>query len=317
MDLLARLAKQAKKNPKKIVYTDAPDKRLLQALKEIKNYAQPILVGNKDHIEQELKKYRVKGVAVIDIKDSLLRPKAVEELLHLRAKKGLTKKQAQNLLLKKEYFGAMMVQLGIADAMIGGATSTTAELVRPALQIIGTKEKFHRVSSVFIMEINKKIYFFADCAVNVAPDAKTLSEIALDSAQTARSLGITPRVALLSFSTKGSYEGPEVKHIRKAALLARKKDPSLLIDGELQADAALVPSIAKRKLKEGPIQGNANVLIFPDLNSGNISYKLLERLGHAKAIGPLLQGLKKPINDLSRGCSAQDIVNLTILTSTQ
>ena len=318
VSLIQSLTKVSKKNPKRIAYSDGESDRVIEAIKVVqrKKLAIPFLIGDEQKIKLKLKDHGLKDnfVDILDPRTSPFTQKAIVEFVELLKHKKLTKANAKKLLLIPEYFGAMLVHLGIVDAMIGGATSTTADTLRPAFQIIKTKEKDHMASALFIMELKNKTYFFADCAVNVSPNAKTLSEIALDSAQTVRSLGIEPRVALLSFSTHSSYEGKEVDHIKKALELIKKKDPSLIVDGEMQVDAAIVPDVARRKSPNSIIKGDANILIFPDLNSGNIACKLVERLANARAVGPIIQGLRKPINDLSRGCSIQDIIDLTIVT---
>ena len=319
LDQIYKKALQHRQHPKKIVFTDGTSDRAIEAVRLVKKLkiADPILVGSKEAIEKKLVEHRLKDIPIIDPLTSIFRPKVIEEFVKLRKKKGMTRQKAEQIMRSAEYFGVMLVHLGFADGMVGGATATTADTVRPALQIISTKEHFHHVSGLFIMQLGERTLFFADCAVNVKPDAKTLSEIALDSAKTARAFGVEPKVALLSFSTLRSYEGKELEYIHKAVQLVKKKEPHLVVDGEMQVDAALVPDVARRKCPTSILKGDANVLIFPDLNAGNISYKLVERLAGARAIGPILQGLKKPISDLSRGCSVQDIVDLTAVTVVQ
>jgi phosphate acetyltransferase len=208
----------------------------------------------------------------------------------------------------------MMIQLGDADGMITGATHPTANSIRPVLQIIKTREKFHKVSGIFFMVLHNKPLLFADAAITVEPDSHDLRDIAIDTAETAKLFGIKPKIALLSFSTKGSAKHPLVDKVTEAVAMIKDRRPDLLVDGELQVDAALVPQVAKRKCPDSPLHGEANILIFPDLQSANIAYKLVERLAKAKAIGPLLQGLKKPVNKLSRGCNWQDVVNVAAFT---
>jgi phosphate acetyltransferase len=253
-------------------------------------------------------------VTIIDHKKAPDREHFAKKLFEIRKNKGMKIEEARKLMDNPVYYGTMLVKLGKADGLIGGAQYTTAQTVRPALQIIKTKERFHRVSGLFLMELKDQNLIFADCSVNIEPDAKTLAEIAIDSAVTAQEFGIKPRVAMMSFSTKGSAEHPVLQKLRDAVKIVKKKRPDIVIDGEIQVDAALVPSVAKAKCPGSPIQGNANVFIFPDVTCGNISYKLVERLGNAKAIGPILQGLALPVNDLSRGCSVQDIVDVTAVT---
>ncbi|MBD3361010.1 phosphate acetyltransferase, partial [Candidatus Peregrinibacteria bacterium] len=226
----------------------------------------------------------------------------------------LTEKEAQKLVKDVNYFGTMMVYTNDADGMITGAAHETADSVRPALQIIKTKEKFHKASGIYFMVLENRLLLFADTAITINPNSHDLVDITLDTAETAKKFGIKPKIALLSFSSKGSAKHPFVDKVKEAVELAKDKRPDLTIDGELQVDAALVPEVAKRKCPDSPLKGKANILIFPDLEAANIGYKLVERLAKAKAVGPFLQGLKKPVNDLSRGCDYKDIVNATAFT---
>ena len=228
--------------------------------------------------------------------------------------KGISKKQAAEIVKDMNYFGTMMVYMELADGMVTGTTFPTDDSIRPALQIIKTEEKFHKVSGIFFMVLEKRLLLFADAAITINPNSHDLVDIAVDTAETAKKFGIKPRVAMLSFSTKGSADHPLVDKVQEAVRMLKYERPDIIVDGDLQVDAALVPKVAKKKCPKSPIQGDANILIFPDLQSANIAYKLVERLAKAKAIGPLLQGLKKPVNDLSRGCSYQDIVNVTAFT---
>ena len=212
------------------------------------------------------------------------------------------------------YFGTLLTYLCLADGVVSGCVHTTADTVRPALQIIKTREPFHKVSGLFVLLWKKKVYFFADCAVIIEPTPEELADIALDTAHNARWLGITPRVVFLSFSTHDNYNTPHHQNIKKALELVKTRDPKLLVDGEMQLDAAIVPEVGRVKCPNSPIKGDANVLIFPNLESANIGYKLVERFGKAIAIGPILQGLRKPVNDVSRGSTVEDIFDTTILT---
>ena len=214
------------------------------------------------------------------------------------------------------YFGTMMVQTGDADGLIGGATTTTANTLRPALQIIRTHEKFHKVSGLFLMNVKGRLLFLADCAVNIEPSSHVLAEIAMDTKETVKKFGIEPRVAMISFSTNGSADHPSVERVREATEMVRDKDPALVVDGEMQVDAALDPETCQRKYPNSRIKGDANVLIFPGVSAGNIGYKLLRTAG-ADAVGPILQGLKKPVNDLSRGCNIQDVIDVCAITVLQ
>jgi phosphate acetyltransferase len=229
--------------------------------------------------------------------------------------KALTMEEARVRLSKPHYYGAMMVHKGLADGMISGFNSETKPYF-PAFEIIKTREGISRASGVFIM-IGTSTYFFADCALNIDPTPEQLSEIALTTAETAISFGIKPKVAMLSFSTRDSAKHEMIDKVKKATQLTRQKDKDLIIDGEIQLDAAIVPTVAQKKCPDSPLEGEANVLIFPDLDAGNIGYKLVQRLAGYKAVGPIMQGLNKPINDLSRGASLQDIVDLAAITVIQ
>lgn len=201
--------------------------------------------------------------------------------------------------------------------MVSGAAHSTADTVRPALQIIKTKDGIKKTSGVFVMVREEEKYVFADCAINISPDSEDLAEIAMESAVTAKLFGVDPRVAMLSFSTKGSAKSAETEKVVEALIIAKSKNPSLVIDGEFQFDAAFVPSVAEKKSPHSEIKGNANVFVFPNLDAGNIGYKIAQRLGGFEAVGPVLQGLNKPVNDLSRGCSAEDVFNLALITAAQ
>lgn len=306
---------QARKKPARIVFPETSDNRVLEAVSKIaaEKTAIPVLLGDKTKLKISASKFEI-----IDIKkDSRRREHFAEELFSLRKEKGLTLKEAKELVKKPNYFGVMMVKLGEADGMVSGSVSPTAEVLHPALQIIKTKEKFHKVSGFFFMVIEKRLMLFADCAVNVSPAPNELAEIAIDTADTACRFGIKPRIAMLSFSTNGSTDHPNAKRIKEAAEMVRYMRPDLVCEGEMQVDAALAPEVCKLKFPKSRVLGDANVLIFPNLEAANISYKLVERLGHAQALGPILQGLQKPINDLSRSCSADDIVNIAAITSVE
>jgi phosphate acetyltransferase len=328
LDFLKKIKKKANKNPKRIVYPESTEPRTLCAIEKIVKlgYAKPILLGSLKNITFAMKKVGVNFAYVlkkIDVIDYLAESNQISfkyyisELCKIRRKKGVTRKIAADLLKDPMYYATMMVRLNDADAMISGAAHTTAETIRPALQIIKTKKRFHRVSGLFLMELKDKMYLFADCAVNISPDSTVLAEIAIDSWHTARELGVKPKIAMLSFSTKGSADHPDLRKIKDAVKKVKRKRPDIIIDGELQVDSAIVPSVSKLKCPGSNLGGKANVLIFPYLSVGNIAYKLVERLAHAEAIGPILQGLSKPINDLSRGCTVNEIVDISAVTTVQ
>ncbi len=325
MEFIKSITEKAKKIQARIVYPETEDSRTMDAIAKIinKKLVIPILIGNEEKIKKDLKKRKITN---IDKKVIIYNPKTYKELealenklYSLRKNKGITLEIAKKILLEnKIFFGTMLIKTGKADALISGAIHTTAETIRPALKVIKTKKKNNVVSGLFFMEIKDKLLLFADCAVIAKPSSKQLANIAINTAETAKRFGIKPKVAMLSFSTKGSAEHEEVKKVKDAVKLAKQRAKGkYLIDGELQVDAAIVPEVCKHKCPNCKIKGDANVLIFPDLNSGNIAYKLVQRLAKAKAIGPVFQGLKMPINDLSRGCSVQDIVELTIITAIQ
>ncbi len=318
---IAKLICEAKKDPKRICYPEATEHRTLEAVKIIlkKKIAKPILLGDRREIAAALKKYKIKedSITIRDPKNDENFPLYLKQLLEIRKEHSLQRKDAEKLLQEPIYFATMMLQQGNADGVISGAIHPTAHTLRPAFQIIKTHKQFHKASAVFFMVLNKKLLLFADCSVNIAPDAKDLAEIAIDTATTAQMLGIKPKVAMLSFSTYGSAQHHYVDKVREATAIVLAKKPKLLVGGEMQVDAALVPLVAHQKCPKSKVQGDANVLIFPNLDAGNIAYKLVERLAKANAIGPIIQGLNKPVNDLSRGCSVADIVEVTAITVMQ
>ncbi len=300
---------KAKKNPKVVVFPESEDPRITKAAQIAikKKIAFPIVLSKKS----------IKGVKTLNhLKTEKLETYA-KKLYEIRKEKGLSFEGAMKLLKDPNYFGTMMVYSGDADGMVSGSLSPTADVLKPAFQIIGKKAGFQKVFGVFFAAIDHKILLLADPVVNIEPTSEELAEIAIGTADLAKLNGIIPKVALLSFSTKGSAQHPLAKKVSDAAAIAKSKRPDIILDGEMQLDAAIVPEVCKIKCPKCNLKGNANVLIFPDLQTGNISYKIMQRIAKAKMIGPVLVGLKKPINDLSRGCSVDDIVNLAALTSIQ
>ena len=318
----ARVAK------KRIVLPEADDVRTVTAAQKIveQGLAEIVLVGAEDKVAQAVEQSGsdVSWCRLVDPATSPRREEYAKEFYELRKHKGITEEQAHEIVRDPLYFGCMMVHSGDADGQVSGATHSTAHTVRPALQILKTAPGCKLVSSFFVMIVpdcafgENGTFMYADCGLVINPNPEELAEIAIQSAKTMQSLlGLEPRVAMLCFSTKGSASNPIADKVIEATRIAKERRPDLLIDGEMQGDAALVDWIGEKKAPGSPVAGRANVLIFPDLNAGNICYKLTERLAKAKAYGPVLQGLKRPVNDLSRGCSADDIVNVVAMTAVQ
>ena len=329
MKLSQLIREKAKKNPKIIVLPEGEEPRMIKAAETIINegIASLILLGREESIKSKARELGVElpnEIKIINPKDSKKLKEYVESYYQLRKNKGISSDEAYKLLENPLYFGALMVYHDDADGLVAGSVNATGDVFRPALQTIKTAPGINIVSSSFVMVVpdcpygENGVMVFADCALNPEPNAEQLADVAIASAATGKALvGFEPRVAMLSFSTKGSAKHPLVEKVIEATKIAKEKKPELLIDGELQADAALIPSIGERKAPNSKIAGKANVLIFPDLNSGNIAYKLIERLAKAEAIGPISQGMRKPVNDLSRGCSPDDIVNVVAITVLQ
>ncbi len=318
-DFLDRMKNAAKADKKTVVLPEGEDPRTIAAARKIvdEGLANLVVLGDPATID-------LPGVAVIDPKTSDKHEAYAQKFAELRAKKGVTIEQAREQMDDNTYFGTMMVKMGDADGLVSGACHSTANTLRPALQILKTAPGTKLVSAFFVMCTDKTEYgengtlLFADCGLNIDPTADELSEIAIASANTWKSLmSDDPKVAMLSFSTMGSAKGDVPTKVQEATKLANEKEPELALDGDLQLDAALVDSVAKLKAPGSKVAGMANILIFPDLEAGNIGHKLVQRFAGAEAYGPILQGIAKPVNDLSRGCSAEDIVGVVAITAVQ
>ncbi|HEX9656661.1 MAG TPA: phosphate acetyltransferase [Bacteroidota bacterium] len=319
-NLLEQIIQKAKALKKTIVFPDATDPRTLKAARSLQDneIVSPILVGSAIKIETEAQSGGVSlsGIRVVDPEKSNKLSDYSHVFFNQRKAKGLSFVEAQKILTDPLFFAAMMVREGDASGSVAGSLSTTGDVLRAGIQAIGMAKGVSVVSSFFLMVFPHQVYSFADCAVVPDPTAEQLADIALTTAANHLALtGETPRVAMLSFSTKGSATHPTVERMQKATQIARSKDPKLLIDGELQLDAAITPNVAQTKAPGSPIGGRANVLIFPDLNAGNIGYKMAQRMAGAEAIGPIVQGLAKPAFDLSRGCSVNDIINVAAINA--
>lgn len=313
-----------KKNPKKIVFTEGEDARILEASSRLlaSNFLHPILVGNEEKILAAAEEcgFNIRGAEIIDPDNYDRMDEMVETLCELRKKKGMTPEKARNVLSQANYFGTMLVKMGVADALLGGATYSTADTVRPALQLIKTKPGNNIVSSCFILVRPRatgenEVLAMADCAINISPTEDELVEIAGEAAECAKVFGVDPQIAFLSYSTYGSGKGEAVDKMRNAAQKTKEKYPDLPIDGELQFDAAVSPRVARTKCPESNVAGHANTFIFPDINAGNIGYKIAQRMGNFEAYGPILLGLNAPVNDLSRGCNASEVYSMAIITA--
>lgn len=328
MKLLERVTQDAQSYQKRIVLPEGTEPRTLRATEIILNesIARIILLGNPGEIVQAAEELgvNIKGAVLVDPKTDERREAYAKEMVEIRKSKGLTMEEALQMLDDPLVFAPLMIKCGDADGEIAGAINATGDVLRPAFQFVKTMPGVSVVSGAFLMFVNDPhfghdgILVFADCAVMPDPNEQQLAEIAITTAKTAKAIvGMEPRVAMLSFSTNGSAAHPLVDKVVNATAIARKLDPELKIDGELQLDAALIPEVAKLKAPDSEVAGRANILVFPGLESANIGYKLVQRLSQAEAIGPVLQGMAAPINDLSRGCSVSDIVNMVAITSNQ
>lgn len=313
-----------KKNPKKIVFTEGTDPRILEASSRLlaSSFLHPILVGEEEAIYAAAEEcgFNIRGAEIVNPNSFDRMDEMVELFCELRKSKGITPEQAREKLKSYNYFGTMLVKMGVADALLGGATYSTADTVRPALQLIKTKPGNSIVSSCFILVRpsvtgDNEVIAMADCAINIKPTEDELVEIAGEAAECARIFGVDPKVAFLSYSTLGSGAGEDVEKVRNAATKAKAKYPNLPIEGELQFDAAVSPRVARTKCPGNEVAGYANVFVFPDINAGNIGYKIAQRMGNFEAYGPILTGLNAPINDLSRGCNAAEVYSMAIITA--
>ena len=329
--MFENLVEILKANPRKIVYTEGTDARILESAARLKKdgFLTPVLVGNVDDVKAAAEKggFDIEGLEILDPATYPEMEEMVAQMVELRKGK-MSPEDCRANLQKGNYFGTMLVKMGKADALLGGATYSTADTVRPALQLVKTKKGAHLVSSCFVMVRGDEILTMGDCAINIDYQdtvdkegnvtftaAQKLAEVAIETAKTAKVFGVDPKVAVLSFSTKGSGKGGTVQLSRDATAIAKELDPELKIDGEMQFDAAVSPTVGQLKFPGSPVAGHANVFIFPNIEAGNIGYKIAQRLGGFAAYGPILQGLNAPINDLSRGCDAEEVYQMSIITA--
>ena len=313
-----------RKDPKTIVFPEGTDERILEAASRLLSgsFLKPLLVGNEDEILKAAEQigYNIRGAEIIDPQNYDRMEEMIDLFIELRGAKAGTREQVASLLSQSNYFGTMLVKMGVADALLGGATYSTADTVRPALQLIKTKPGNSIVSSCFIMVRSgatggREVLARADCAINLYPTEDELVEICGETAECAKIFGIDPKIAFLSYSSHGSGKGEAVDKMRNAAAKAKAKYPDLKIEGEIQFDAAVSPRVAATKFPDSDVAGYANTFIFPDINAGNIGYKIAQRLGNFAAYGPILMGLNAPINDLSRGCNGEEVYSMAIITA--
>ena len=323
MHMFQNLIDKLKAHPRKIVFTEGTDPRILEASARLLSgtFLTPVLVGNEEEIQAAAEKagFNIRGAIIIDPENYDGMDAMVEKMVELRKGK-MTADECRAALKKGNYFGTMLVKMGVADALLGGATYSTADTVRPALQLVKTKPGNKIVSSCFILVRasatgDNDVLAMGDCAINIKPEEDELVEIAVETAKCAKIFGIAPKVAFLSYSTKGSGKGEDVDKMRNACEKAKALMPDIPVDGEMQFDAAVSPTVGQLKFPGSPVAGYANTSIFPDINAGNIGYKIAQRLGGFEAYGPILLGLNAPINDLSRGCNAQEVYSMAIITA--
>ena len=329
--MFENLVEILKANPRKIVYTEGSDARILESAARLKKggFLTPVLVGNVDEVKAAAAKggFDIEGLEILDPLTYDRMDEMVNTMVELRKGK-MSAEDCRAALSKGNYFGTMLVKMGVADALLGGATYSTADTVRPALQLVKTRKGANLVSSCFIMVRGDEMLAMGDCAINISYEdkldkegnvtltaAQQLAEVAVETAKTAKVFGIDPKVAMLSYSTKGSGKGPAVDLVRNATAIAKEMAPDVAIDGEMQFDAAVSPVVGQLKFPGSPVAGYANTFIFPEIQSGNIGYKIAQRLGGFAAYGPILQGLNAPINDLSRGCDAEEVYQMSIITA--
>lgn len=330
MGFSADLLSRARALKRVVVLPESDDERVLKAASKVLEIdgAKIILLGKKDEILARAGSLELSKAQFIDISTSEYFDDFASTFFELRKAKGMSKDEAKELMSRPEYFGTMLVYKGIAHAMVSGAKTTTADTIRPALQFVKMKDGISTVSGAFVMVLggasekdenkkNERVWFFADCAITPRPSTEQLAGIALSTANTAKSFGYEPKVAFLSYSTGDSAKGEMIDFVKEALEIAQKAAPDIAMDGPMQFDAAVDSKVAKSKMPNSKVAGQANVFIFPDLNCGNITYKAVQRSANALAIGPILQGLKKPVNDLSRGCSVDDIVNTVLISAIQ
>lgn len=318
--MFEQMISQIKGEKIKIVYPEGMDERIVEACSRLKedDLVQPIIIGNPEEVKALADKIGVsiEGIELVDPSNYDQKEMLLKQLVEIRNGKN-TEEELSAWLDKGNYLGTMMVKAGLADGLVGGATYSTGDTVRPSLQIVKTKPGISKVSSAMVMVREDEKYIFGDCAINIDPTSADLAEMAEECAKTARVFGIEPRVALLSFSTMGSGKSPQADKVANAKVILDGIETDFAYDGELQFDAAFVPSVGKKKAPNSTVAGNANTFVFPSLESANIGYKLVQRLAGFDAVGPVLQGLNAPINDLSRGCSVDDVYKLSIITAMQ